>query len=64
MTTERDRYEGKAKDALGSVKEKAGEVTGNEEMEAEGKADQVEGKGQEAWGKVKETVRDAKDKIS
>jgi uncharacterized protein YjbJ (UPF0337 family) len=50
MTKERDRYEGKGKEALGSLKEKAGEVSGDEEMEAEGKGEKYEGKGQEAWG--------------
>jgi uncharacterized protein YjbJ (UPF0337 family) len=64
MTTERDRYEGKGKEALGSLKEKAGEVSGDEEMEAEGKGEKYEGKGQEAWGKVKETMRETKEKVT
>ncbi|HEY7268457.1 MAG TPA: CsbD family protein [Dehalococcoidia bacterium] len=63
MTTERDRWEGKGKEAAGSVKEKAGEITGDEDMEAEGKAKKYEGKAQDAWGRVKETAREAKDKI-
>ena len=63
MTTERDRWEGKGKEGLGSLKEKAGEVTGDEEMEAEGKAEKYEGKAQDAWGKVKETAREAADKV-
>ena len=64
MTTERDRWEGKGKEGLGTVKEKAGKMTGDEDLEAEGKADKFEGKAQDAWGKVKETARDTKDKFT
>lgn len=64
MTTEKDRWEGKGKEALGSMKEKAGEVTGDEELEAEGKGERYEGKGQEASGKVKETGRETKEKLA
>jgi uncharacterized protein YjbJ (UPF0337 family) len=64
MTTERDRWEGKGKEALGTMKEKAGEVTDNEDLEAEGKADKYEGKAQDAWGKVKETGREVKEKVT
>lgn len=43
-------------DAKGKVKEAAGDVTGNKDLENEGKADQ-------ATGKVKEAVGDAADKV-
>ncbi len=54
-----DEVDGKFGQAKGWVKDKAGEVTGDRELEAEGEADRAEGKGQEAWGKVKGGVGDA-----
>ena len=43
-------------DAKGQVKEKAGEVTDDKDLENEGKIDQ-------ATGKVKDAVGDASDKV-
>ena len=43
-------------DIKGRVKEAAGDLTDNERLQREGKADQLE-------GKVKELVDDARDKI-
>ena len=58
-----DRLEGKTKEATGYVKDKAGEVTGNEELEAHGEAERTEGKAQGAWGKVKDAAGDAADAV-
>ncbi|GAA4605910.1 CsbD family protein [Actinoallomurus liliacearum] len=46
-----DKIKGKAKEAVGKV-------TGNEEMEAEGKADQVKGDAKQAGEKVKDVFKD------
>ena len=54
-----DQAEGKWEQAKGWVKDKAGEVTGDRDLEAEGEADRAAGKGQEAWGDVKGGVGDA-----
>jgi uncharacterized protein YjbJ (UPF0337 family) len=54
-----DETEGKLEQAKGWVKDKAGELTGNERLEAEGEAQRAEGKTQETWGKVKSGVGDA-----
>ena len=54
-----DEVEGKWEQAKGWVKDKAGEVTGDRDLEAEGEADRAAGKGQEAWGEVKSGVGDA-----
>jgi uncharacterized protein YjbJ (UPF0337 family) len=43
-------------DIKGRAKEAAGDLTGNERLQREGKADQIE-------GKVKEFVDDARDKV-
>ena len=56
-----DRIEGPLKEAGGKAKEAWGDLTDNEETEAEGQADQVEGKVQHEWGEGKDNVRDAVD---
>ncbi|MBA3048487.1 MAG: CsbD family protein [Alphaproteobacteria bacterium] len=53
-----DRVEGAAKNLGGKAKEFAGDVTGDEKLKAEGKADQVSGKVQNAVGGVKDSLRD------
>jgi uncharacterized protein YjbJ (UPF0337 family) len=58
-----DEVEGKWEQAKGTVKDKVGEVTGNERLEAEGEADRVEGETQETWGKFKRGVSDAVDSV-
>ena len=59
-----DRIKGAAKDAMGTAKEKAGQATDNEDLEAKGKGDKMEGKAQGAMGKAKEKVDDIKDKVT
>ncbi|HMO96288.1 MAG TPA: CsbD family protein [Tepidiformaceae bacterium] len=51
-----DKMKGKANRAAGAVREKAGDVTGNEEMEAKGKAQNAKGRAQEATGKAKDAA--------
>ena len=55
-----DDLSGKATHLGGKIKEAAGDITGDEKMKTEGKADQVEGKVQNAVGGVKDTLRDDK----
>lgn len=54
-----DRIDGAAKNIGGKIKEAAGNLTGDEKLKAEGKADQVAGKVQNAVGGVKDSLRDA-----
>lgn len=58
-STTKDELEGKWEQAKGWVKDKAGEVTNDPELEAEGEAQNAAGKTQETWGKVKGGVGDA-----
>ena len=58
-TPNNDEVEGKWEQTKGWVKDKAGEVTGNEDLEAEGEAQRAGGKAQEGWGEVKHGVGDA-----
>ncbi len=57
----KDEVEGKWEQAKGWVKDKTGEATGNERLEAEGEVQNAEGHTQESWGKVKGGVSDAVD---
>ena len=54
-----DQAEGKWEQTKGWVKDKAGEITNDRDLEAEGEAQRAEGKTQEAWGGVKRGVGDA-----
>ena len=53
-----DRVEGAAKHMGGKAKEAAGNLTGDEKLKAEGKADQFTGKVQNTVGGVKDALRD------
>jgi uncharacterized protein YjbJ (UPF0337 family) len=53
-----DRMEGDAKKIKGNVKEGAGDLTGNDRLRNEGKADKAEGKVQKAVGDAKDYVKD------
>jgi uncharacterized protein YjbJ (UPF0337 family) len=54
---DKDRIEGSANQAKGSIKEMAGKVTGDAKLEAEGKTDKAAGKVQNAVGGLKDTLR-------
>ena len=56
-TVDKDRIEGAAKQAKGSVKEAAGKIVGDAKLTADGKADKVEGKVQNAVGGVKDALK-------
>jgi uncharacterized protein YjbJ (UPF0337 family) len=55
---DRQRMEGGLKKTTGAVKEKAGQMTGDRDLEAEGKVDKTEGDVRSAVGKVKDAARD------
>lgn len=67
-TPNKDEFEGKWEQLKGSVKDKAGELTNDEELEAEGEVQHAEGEAQESWGKTKrkvgEAVKSVGDKIN
>ncbi|MDO1584606.1 CsbD family protein [Rhizobium oryzicola] len=56
---DKNRIEGAARQAKGSLKEAVGKVTGNRELEIEGKADKAAGNAQSAVGKAKDAIRSA-----
>jgi len=64
MGSKIDKIKGYANEAAGKVKQGVGRVIGNEQMEAEGIAQEARGEGQKAVGKVKETIKDVADKVA
>jgi len=54
---DKDRIEGSAKQAKGSIKKTAGKATGDAKLEGEGRADKAEGKVQNTIGGLKDTLR-------
>ncbi len=67
MHPNEDEVKGKAKQAIGGVKDKAGELSGDRELEAEGEAQRDEGDLQDKFGegrrKVGEKLNDLGDKL-
>ena len=61
---DKDKLKGKANEAMGGAKSKAGEMSGTDQMHAEGENQQMKGKAQGAMGDVKDKARDLKDKVS
>lgn len=53
-----DKAKHKAEEVVGEVKEKIGELTGNEELAAEGKKDQLSGNVKQAGDSVKDAASD------
>lgn len=59
---DQNRVQGAWDKTKGAVKEGVGNVTGDEKMQAEGKADKVKGHAESAVGGAKDAARDALDK--
>jgi uncharacterized protein YjbJ (UPF0337 family) len=53
-----ERIKGGVKKATGTVKEKVGQMTGDRDMEAEGKLDKTEGRARSAVGHAKDAARE------
>ena len=57
---DKDRIEGSAKQAKGTIKTAAGKITGDTKLKAEGTADKAEGKVQNAVGGLKDKLKEKK----
>lgn len=55
----KDQVKGRTEQAKGSIKEAAGKVVGNKNLQGEGKLDKVAGKLQARYGDMKQDVKDA-----
>jgi uncharacterized protein YjbJ (UPF0337 family) len=64
MGSKTDKIKGYANEAAGKIKQGVGRVIGNEQMEAEGIAQEARGQGQKTVGKVKETIKGVTDEVA
>jgi len=55
---DREHIKGAADKAKGAIKDAAGKVTGDKELQSEGKMDKAKGEAHNAVGNVKDAVRD------
>lgn len=53
---DKNRIEGSARQAAGSIKESLGRLTGNRKMQIEGHARKLAGKAQKTYGNLKDQV--------
>jgi len=60
----RDEIKGKAEKAKGFVKDKAGEVTNNPDLEAEGEMERAGGEVRETFGKAKRKVKEGIEELT
>ena len=60
----KDKAENKVENLKGQGKESAGKATGDESLEAEGKADQTSSKVKDAGEHVKDAAKDVKDGLT
>jgi len=58
-----DEMKGKFREGTGAMQQKAGEVTGDSDMETKGAATKNEGKLEGAWGKVKGAAENAAEAV-
>lgn len=61
--TQEEKFESKKDQLAGKAKEVGGKVTGDKELEAEGKSQGVLGKAKEKLGDAKDTVKGATESI-
>jgi uncharacterized protein YjbJ (UPF0337 family) len=54
---DREHVKGTAKKVTGAVKDKTGKLTGDKELQAEGKMDKAEGSAHKVAGDVKDAVK-------
>jgi uncharacterized protein YjbJ (UPF0337 family) len=60
----KDKAENKVENLKGQGKESAGKATGDESLEAEGKADQTSSKVKDAGEHAKDAAKDVKDGLT
>ncbi|WP_300009051.1 CsbD family protein [Pseudonocardia sp.] len=58
-----DKAKHKAEEVIGEVKEKVGELTGNDELRAEGQKDQVSGNVKQTGDSVKDTASNLGERL-
>ncbi|WP_191487312.1 CsbD family protein [Pseudomonas sp. FEN] len=62
MSSTSDKIKGTANEAVGNVKQAVGKATGNNQLRAEGKAQELKGEVQKAVGKTKDAIKKGVDR--
>ncbi|MCC8937571.1 CsbD family protein [Bradyrhizobium sp. Arg68] len=60
---DREHVKGAADKAKGAIKESAGKITGDKDLEVEGKIDKAKGSAHNAAGDMKDAAREAADAL-
>ncbi|WP_232631282.1 CsbD family protein [Methylobacterium sp. Leaf118] len=63
MSSTADKVKGLANEAAGNLKQGVGKATGNEQLQAEGKAQEVKGEGQQLKGDAKQAAHDTAETV-
>ncbi|WP_407519783.1 CsbD family protein [Methylobacterium oryzisoli] len=63
MSSTTDKIKGLANEAAGNVKQGIGNVTGDEKLKAEGKAQEMKGEAQKTVGDAKDGIKNAADTV-
>ena len=64
MSSTSDKLKGLANEAVGNAKQGIGSLTGNDRLQAEGKAQELKGEAQRGVGEAKDAVKGVADKVS
>lgn len=64
MSSTTDKIKGLANEAVGNIKQGVGNVTGNDKLVAEGKAQELKGEAQKTIGDGKDGAKNLADKIT
>ena len=59
MSSPTDKIKGLANEAVGNIKQGIGSATGNEKLQAEGKAQELKGEAQKTVGDAKDGIKGA-----
>ncbi|WP_018261244.1 CsbD family protein [Methylobacterium sp. WSM2598] len=63
MSSTTDKLKGLANEAVGNAKQGVGQMTGNDKLVVEGKAQELKGEAQRAVGETKDGIASAADAI-
>lgn len=58
MSSTEDKVKGNTNEAVGKGKQGLGDLTDDEQLQAEGKGQETKGKGQDLKGKIKDKLKD------
>ncbi|MBE7220458.1 MAG: CsbD family protein [Caulobacteraceae bacterium] len=64
MSSTTDKLKGLANEAVGNVKQAAGQATGNDRLVAAGKAQELKGEAQRTVGEAKDGAKTLADRIT